>query len=177
LDAGRVGPGTRVLDIATGPGYAAARAPRRGASVLGVDVAPAMFQLARQLHPGLDFRESAAEALTFDDDSFEPASATSWCRISGRPEQSIKEFVRILEPGGRLSLTTRDLPERARPLGVFLDAITEAGAAPPDDMPVGPPLFRFAVEEQFAGLLQFSGLAGVEVKTIGFEHHVATADE
>ena len=177
LDAGRVGPGTRVLDIATGPGYAAAGAAQRGASVVGVDVAPAMIRLARQLHPGLDFRESAAEALPFDDGSFDAAISNFVVPHLGHPEQSIKEFVRILEPGGHLSLTTWDLPERARLLGVFLDAIAEAGAAPPDDMPVGPPFFRFAVEDQFAALLQDGGLAGVEVKTIVFEHHVATAGE
>ena len=177
LDAGRVGPGTRVLDIATGPGYAAARAAQRGASIVGVDVAPAMIRLARQLHPGLDFRESAAEALPFDDGSFDAAISNFVIPHLGRPEQSIKEFVRILEPGGHLSLTTWDLPERARLLGVFLDAIAEAGAAPPDDVPAGPPFFRFAVEDQFAALLQSSGLAGVGVKTIAFEHHVATADE
>ena len=39
----QVGPGTRVLDIATGPGYAAAAAAQRGAAVVGVDVAPAMI--------------------------------------------------------------------------------------------------------------------------------------
>jgi hypothetical protein len=43
--------------------------------------------------------------------------------------------------------------------------------------PVGPPFFRFADEEQFAALLEHSGLTGVEVKTIVFEHHVSTTDE
>ncbi len=88
-----------------------------------------------------------------------------------------KEFGRILGPGGRLSLTTWDLPERARLVGVFLDAIAEAGAAPPDDIPGGPPFFRFADEEQFAALLEHGGLTGAEVNTIGFEDHVSTADE
>jgi ubiquinone/menaquinone biosynthesis C-methylase UbiE len=51
LDATGVGAGTRVLDIATGPGDAAAEATRRGASVVGIDVAAAMVQLARERHP------------------------------------------------------------------------------------------------------------------------------
>jgi ubiquinone/menaquinone biosynthesis C-methylase UbiE len=59
LDAGAVGPGTRMLDLATGPGYAAAR----GASVVGVDAAGAMISLARRLHPGLDFRQADAHGL------------------------------------------------------------------------------------------------------------------
>ena len=177
LDAAHVGPGTRVLDIATGPGYAAAGAAQRGASVVGVDFAHAMIRLARQRHPDLDFRRCGAEALPFDDGSFDAAISNFVVPHLGRPERSIKEFVRILAPGGHLSLTTWDLPERTRLAGVFLDAIAEAGAAPPDDLPVGQPFFRFAVEEQFAALLEHSGLTGVEVKTIEFEHHVSTADE
>ena len=58
LDAARVEQGMRVLDIGSGPGHAAAQAAERGASVVGVDVASAMIQLARRLHPGLDFREA-----------------------------------------------------------------------------------------------------------------------
>lgn len=71
LDAGRVEQGTRVLDIGSGPGHTAAQAAKRGASVVGVDVATAMVQLARQRHPGLDFREADAEALPFADGSFD----------------------------------------------------------------------------------------------------------
>ncbi len=177
LDAARVGPGTRVLDIGTGPGYAAARAAQRGASVVGVDVAPAMIRLACELHPALDFRESAADSLPFDDGSFQAAVGNFVVPHLGRPEQSVKEFVRILEPGGRLALTTWDMPERARLVGVFLDAIAEAGAAPPHDLPVGPPFFRFAAEEQFAALLRDGGLAGVTVTTIAFDHHISSAED
>src|SRR5262245_16729350 len=63
LDAAGVGPGTRVLDLATGPGYVAAKATERDASVVAVDRAPAMLQLARQRHPGIEFRGADAEAL------------------------------------------------------------------------------------------------------------------
>ena len=66
LDAASVGPGTRMLDLATGPGYVAARGAERGASVVGVDVAGAMVSLARGLHPGLDFRQADAHELPFD---------------------------------------------------------------------------------------------------------------
>ena len=71
LDAAAVGEGSRLLDVATGPGYAAAAAHARGASVIGVDVAAAMVELAAGLHPGIDFRQADAEALPFDDGSFD----------------------------------------------------------------------------------------------------------
>jgi hypothetical protein len=47
-----------------------------------------------------------------------------------------------------------DLPQHARFLGVFLDAIAEVGAVPPADLPVGPPFFRFADEPELLRLLE-----------------------
>src|SRR5262249_39755260 len=80
-------------------------------------------------------------------------------------------------PGGRLALTVWDVPERARLFGVFLDAAAEAGAEPPEDMPVGPPFFRFSDEREFVSLLREQGLEGIGVETITFSHPVSSADE
>src|ERR671915_2212925 len=63
LDAVRVTSGTKFLDIATGPGYVAAAAAKRGATVLGLDFSVAMIEQARELHPNVDFREGDAERL------------------------------------------------------------------------------------------------------------------
>ncbi|MFI5666226.1 methyltransferase domain-containing protein [Streptomyces sp. NPDC051704] len=51
LDAVQVGPGTRVLDVGTGPGTVAAAAADRGAAVTAVDSSPAMARLARAAAP------------------------------------------------------------------------------------------------------------------------------
>ena len=67
LDAARVGPGMRVLDVATGPGHVAAAAAARGAEPVGVDIAEGMLAVARRDHPQLDFRPGDAEALPFAD--------------------------------------------------------------------------------------------------------------
>jgi hypothetical protein len=53
-----------------------------------------------------------------------------------------------------LSLTTWDFRSECVLLGVFLDAFAGAGAAAPDDIPVGPPFFRFADDAQFIALCQ-----------------------
>ena len=42
LDAAGVSRGSRMLDVATGPGYAAARAAARGADAVGLDAAAAI---------------------------------------------------------------------------------------------------------------------------------------
>ena len=177
LDAASVGPGTRVLDVATGPGYLAGRAAEGGARVTGVDVAAAMLALAARSHPGIEFREADAQALPFEDQSFDAVLGNFVILHLGRPEQAAGEFARVLAPGGKVALTTWDQPDRARIIGVFLDAIAEAGAIPPQDIPKGPDFFRFSRGEEFDALLAEHGLEDRQVDTIAFTHRVSTADE
>jgi ubiquinone/menaquinone biosynthesis C-methylase UbiE len=177
LDAVHVGRGTRLLDLATGPGYVAARAGERGAKVVGVDVAGAMVSLAARLHPGLDFRRADVHELPFEEGSFDAVVGNFAILHLGRPEQATADFVRVLRPGGRLALTTWDRPERARLLGLFLDAVAETGVSGPADLPAGPDLFRFADEAEFERLLRDSGLEHPAVTTISFTHRLASADE
>jgi SAM-dependent methyltransferase len=176
LDAARVGRGSHVLDVASGPGYVAAAAAERGASVIGVDIAEGMISLARRLHPQLDFRLGNAEALPFPDGSFDAVVASFVLLHIGRPERAAAEFARVLEAGGRLALTVWDLPDRARFLGVLVDAVAEAGAGSPQDIPLGPPIFRFSDEREFAGLLRDQGLEDIDVRTISFSHAEPSAD-
>src|ERR1700745_542667 len=68
FDALRLRPGSRLLDIATGPGAVAAEATKRGARPVGIDLSPQMINLARRLYPGIDFREADVEHLPFGDD-------------------------------------------------------------------------------------------------------------
>ncbi len=176
LEAAAVGRDTRVLDVASGPGYVAAAAAGRGASVVGVDVAEAMLALARRLHPELEFVEGNAEALPFPDASFDAVAGNFAMLHVGRPERAVAEFARVLVSGGRLALTVWDLPERAQFLGLVLDALAEAGASPPEDIPAGPPMFRFSDEQEFSSLLASSALEDIEVRTVAFNHHEASAD-
>ncbi len=177
LDAAGVQRGSRVLDVASGPGYAAAAAAGLGASVVGVDMAPAMVELARRLHPTLEFRVAQAEALPFEDDVFDAVVSNFLAPHLSRPERAVAELVRVLRGGGRLALTTWDTADRMRFLGVFLDSFAEAGATPPPDIPAGPAFFQFADDEKFAKLLTGSGLSGVEVTTVAFDHQIQSADE
>ena len=68
----------------------------------------------------------------------------------------------MLAPGGRLALTAWDLPEVARFLGVFLDAVAEAGATPPAEIPKGPDFFRFSADRNLAALVRGAGLQDAE---------------
>ena len=119
LDAAEVGAKTRVLDLATGPGYAAAASAARGATAVGVDVAGEMVALARRLHPRLEFVQASAERLPFADGSFDAVVGNFLILHLGRPEHAAAEMARVLAPGGKVALSTWDVPERTRLLGVF----------------------------------------------------------
>src|SRR5689334_11660591 len=61
LDAANVAAGMRVLDVACGSGVVSGHAARRHAKVTGVDIAPRMVELARELNPGCTFSEASVD--------------------------------------------------------------------------------------------------------------------
>jgi ubiquinone/menaquinone biosynthesis C-methylase UbiE len=71
LDAARVGEGTRLLDVCTGPGMLAAAALRRGAQVSAIDFSRNLIEIARRNVPGADFLQGDAQALPFEAESFD----------------------------------------------------------------------------------------------------------
>jgi len=176
LDAIGAGPGVRLLDVASGPGYVAAAAARRGAQVTGVDIAESMIKLARGAHPEIDFRQGDAEALPFPDASFDAVVSNFGVLHFGRPEQAAAEFARVVAAGGAVALTVWDVPAQSRLIGVFVDAMAEAGAVPPSDLPTGPAFFQFSDDKAFIELLAGAGLVDVAVTTVTFQKQVPSAD-
>jgi SAM-dependent methyltransferase len=177
LDAAGVCPGQRLLDVASGPGYIAAHAVQRGAAVVGLDVAYEMVRQAHTMHPPTEFLQGDAERLPFVDRSFDAVTGGFVVPHLGRPEQATMEAVRVLVPGGRVALSTWDAPNRSRLVGVFVEAVERAGAAPPMGIPMGPPFFRFSDDAEFARLLQGAGLLDVRIQTVAFTHSVPGPDE
>ena len=58
----------------------------------------------------------------------------------------------------------------------MLDAVAQVGAAPPVDVPSGPPRFGFAEDARFAALLTEAGLTDVVVESITVDHEIDHAD-
>jgi SAM-dependent methyltransferase len=170
LDAAAVGPETRLLDVGTGPGYVSAAAADRGAAAVGVDVATAMVALARTLHPRVGFVHGDAEDLPFDDDSFDAVVGNFALPHLGRPDRAVAEFARVVSPGGKIALSTWDVPGASRLPGVFYDAVQEVGAPPPPGLPTGPPFYRYADEAEFTALFCDAGLVDVTVSTVTFTY-------
>jgi len=177
LDAVGAGPGKRVLDIATGPGYVAARAAERGADPVGLDFSETMLAYARSRSPSVEFVRGNATELPFPDGSFDAAIVAFLLLHVGRPEEVVAEAARVVAPDGRAAFSVWDEPSRGRWLGVVFDAFTAAGAQPPADVPPGPPIFRFADENEFTRLLTGAGLVDVAVETVEFPLQLASSDE
>jgi ubiquinone/menaquinone biosynthesis C-methylase UbiE len=168
LDAVGAGPCTKLLDVATGPGYVAARAAERGAETIGLDFSESMLDYARAHVPGVEFVQGDATAMPFENESFDAVTAAFVLLHLGAPERAVAEAARVLRPEGRAAFTAWDVPARGRWIGVFFDAFMAAGADPPEEVPAGPNFFEFADDEAFAAVLERSGLGDVEVRTVEF---------
>lgn len=177
LDAVGAGPGTRVLDVACGPGYLAGRAAERGARAVGVDIAEPMVTLAQRHFPRAEFRQGDAQALPFPDECFDAVVSNLGLPHFGRPEQAVAEFRRVLAADGRVGLTAWNDPASARLVGVLLEAVHEVGVAPPAAVPAGPNFFRFADDAELESLLTDQSLVEIDIRTVELTHGVASADE
>jgi len=101
-------PGEEVLDIATGSGNAAMAAAVAGARVTGLDLAPSLLDVARQRARAagvkVDWIEGDAEALPFDDDSFDTVLSAIGVQFAPRHELAAREIARVVKPGGKIVL-------------------------------------------------------------------------
>jgi demethylmenaquinone methyltransferase/2-methoxy-6-polyprenyl-1,4-benzoquinol methylase len=93
--------GGHVLDVATGTGLVAAELVRRGFRVTGVDQSPEMLASARRrFGPRVELVEASAEALPFDDASFDHLAVTYLLRYVEDPAATLVELARAVRPGG-----------------------------------------------------------------------------
>jgi SAM-dependent methyltransferase len=176
LDAAHVRAGALILDVASGSGIVAAHAASRNASVTGIDLSARMVSLASALHPACTFRVADVERLPFGDASFDAVVCAFGIGHFPNPKLAMAECVRVLHQGGRLALSWWDLPARNRLHGVLLEAVQEAGAKPPADLPAGPPMFRYSEDGEFRQLLAAAGLEGPTVNAHAFTYRLPSAD-
>jgi ubiquinone/menaquinone biosynthesis C-methylase UbiE len=177
LAAAHVRNGTRLLDVASGPGTLAAKAAERGALVIGVDIASAMVALAHALHPHLDFREATAEDLPFAPASFDSVVSSFGIGHFSEPDRVLAEFARVLVPNGRVALSWWDGFAQNRINGIFFDVINELGVRAPGALPAGPPVDRFSNPEHFAAIMRAAGFEDIEIEKVSFSHSLGSVEE
>ena len=92
--------------MATGTGLTARLLSSRDAKVTGVDFGAGVIEAAKALAPDIDFRVADAEALPFEDASFDAVTSTFGVMFVARPEIAAREMARVCKRGGRLGLVT-----------------------------------------------------------------------
>jgi SAM-dependent methyltransferase len=162
----------QLIDVATGPGALAAAAANRAAQAVGVDLSPRMVELARRLHPGVEFREGEVEHLPFADHTFDALVCGFGLGHFPRPEAAVAECVRVLKPGGRIALSWWDDPARQRIQGIFRETIAELAVALPPELPQAHNSYRFSNTQEFVRLLSGAGLVEVAVVEHAASHSV-----
>lgn len=119
-------PGERVLDVATGTGdlaFVEAAAVGPQGQVVGVDSCAAMLDVARERRRGaVDFQEGDAMDLRFPDASFDVVTISFGLRNVVDRAQAVREFQRVLRPGGRLMVLDFSTPT-SKPLKAIHDLV------------------------------------------------------
>ena len=106
VEACGIGPGMRVLDVAAGTGNASIPAARAGADVTASDLTPELLEAGRRRAEGLDLDwvEADAEALPFDDASFDVVISSIGAMFAPHHQDVANELVRVCRPGGTIGL-------------------------------------------------------------------------
>jgi SAM-dependent methyltransferase len=103
------------LDVATGTGEIARPVARAGARVTGLDLAPELIETAREKAAAdgveISFEVGDAEALPYEDASFDTVTSTFGVMFAPDHAAVARELARVCKPGGRLGMVNWD-PER-----------------------------------------------------------------
>ena len=102
------GESQQVLDVGCGPGVVSLLLAELDHDVTGIDYAPEMVERARanaaDVEATLQFQQGDAESLAFPADSFDVVTARHLVWTLPNPEAAIREWMRVLCPGGHLVL-------------------------------------------------------------------------
>ena len=94
--------GERVLDIAAGTGTSSMALKKPGVDVVAADFSKGMLAEGKTRYPELEFVFADAMKLPFKDAEFDVVTMSFGLRNVQDRNVALKEFLRVLKPGGRL---------------------------------------------------------------------------
>ncbi|TYB95498.1 class I SAM-dependent methyltransferase [Micromonospora sp. WP24] len=136
--AAAIQPDGRVVDVGTGTGNAAILAAQCGARTVGVDLEPALLDLARRRAAGdglaVDWRVGDACRLPLPDDSADVVLSVFGVIYANDHDAAARELSRVSAPSGRVLLAAWTpgslMPAMGQVLGPYLPPPPAAGAPP-----------------------------------------------
>jgi demethylmenaquinone methyltransferase/2-methoxy-6-polyprenyl-1,4-benzoquinol methylase len=167
-DLAEVGPGDRVLDVATGTGDLAVELARRvgpTGQVIGADFSEEMLAVARSKAPELRFEWANALELPYPTGAFDAATVGFGARNFSDLDRGLAEMARVVRPEGKvvvLEITTPRRPPLSTFYGAWFDTVVPAigrlagDSAAYSYLPSS--VKRFPGPEELAGRLAAAGL-------------------
>lgn len=182
LDLAQVQPGQRILDIAAGAGEPAVSAARRvgpGGYVLATDISEGIIELARQVahELGLEQIETRAmdgEKLDLPDASFDAVLCRLGLMYMPHPVMALREWRRVLKPGGRVAVAVFSTPDR-NSWGAVPASIIRRRANLPPPVAGQPGPFAVGAPGLLEDLLRQAGFADPEVRAVPVPHGAASS--
>jgi ubiquinone/menaquinone biosynthesis C-methylase UbiE len=171
LDALVVVRGARVLDVACGTGIfarLAARVAGPGGRVVGGDASGPALAVARRVDitGTVEWQPWTGGALPFEDGVFDVVACQHALARQTDPAALVEEMVRLLEPGGRLGITTWGPIEENPVFAAELDAAIKAGMGDSgvvDDLLQDCSMHRV---DDLIDMVRHAGLADVSCRTV-----------
>jgi ubiquinone/menaquinone biosynthesis C-methylase UbiE len=167
--------GMRVLDVATGPGIIARRVGQLvglSGSVLGVDIAEAALEQARQKAAAegllqVTFEVADAENLPYESEGFDRVFCSLGLMHFPDAEKALQEFKRVLKPGGKLVVSVWAEEDKAPYISVALRTLSRNFPPPKVERPS---MFRFGNPQMLAKMVEDAGffMAQTEPVTLDF---------
>jgi len=171
-----------ILDVAAGtgePGLTIA-SKLNGGKVVITDLAEHMLEIARENAEQRGIRNIEIQAcdvseLPFEDNTFDAIS----CRFGFMffPDMSLaaKEMTRVLKPGGRISTSVWNVPEKNFWITAILGTIQRNMELPPPP-PGSPGMFRCANDGLMSDIFRDAGLNNISIKEVTGKMNCGTTD-
>jgi len=166
VEAARIQPGHRVLDVACGTGILAREAaPHSGAAgrVVGIDSNAGMLSVAAELAPGVEWREGVAEALPFPDGSFDAVVSQFGLMFFRDRRQALQEMRRVLRPGGRVVVAVWNALDQMPAYASLVSLLERTAGSGAADALRAP--FALGDRQRLRTLASEAGLAAADIHT------------
>jgi ubiquinone/menaquinone biosynthesis C-methylase UbiE len=172
LTGAMIGPGQRVLDIASGTGEPAIPAAVRvqNGHVIGTDFVEEMLAFAGEKAAArglrnIEFHCVDGEELDFPDSSFDAVTIRWGLMFMPDPLACLRRAFRVLKPGGRIAVACWAGPEQNLWASLPMRIIRRELDLPPP-APGAPGIFAFADQSRLTSILGEAGFRDVSVEPI-----------